>query len=225
MYEQIYALAGPAQTYRVTGDPRILQRHRVHHPAVRPLFPRPAQGRILLAHRSDHDGPAQPRSLGRNSARKNWNSVGDHAPAYLINAVPRHRRAAATPISSSYTADTIEKHFPDYEQQPVRQRALPRGLVTRSHWGWQQNRAVVGHNLKIAWNLMRMQQRQPKRELRRRWRRRSREIMPAVGSDQQRGGWYDVVERTARAGPEGRTASPGTTAKRGGSRSRASSRT
>ena len=24
MYEQIYALAGPIQTYRVTGDPRIL---------------------------------------------------------------------------------------------------------------------------------------------------------------------------------------------------------
>ena len=24
MYEQIYALAGPTQTYRVTGDPRIL---------------------------------------------------------------------------------------------------------------------------------------------------------------------------------------------------------
>ena len=27
-YEQIYALAGPTQTYRVTGDPRILERHR-----------------------------------------------------------------------------------------------------------------------------------------------------------------------------------------------------
>ena len=27
-YEQIYALAGPTQTYRITGDPRILERHR-----------------------------------------------------------------------------------------------------------------------------------------------------------------------------------------------------
>src|SRR4029079_12221189 len=24
------------------------------------------------------------------------------------------------------------------------------------NWGWQQNRAVVGHNLKIAWNLTRV---------------------------------------------------------------------
>ena len=47
--------------------------------------------------------------------------------------------------------------------------------------------------------------------------------MPAAGSDQQRGGWYDVVERP-RAGPRG-TASCGTTARRGGSRSRRSSPT
>ena len=24
------------------------------------------------------------------------------------------------------------------------------------HWRWQQNRAIVGHNLKIAWNLTRV---------------------------------------------------------------------
>ena len=30
-------------------------------------------------------------------------------------------------------------------------------------WGWQQNRAVVGHNLKIAWNLMRIHSVAPER--------------------------------------------------------------
>ena len=68
-------------------------------------------------------------------------------------------------------------------------------------WGWQQDRAVVGHNLKIAWNLMRMYAVRPKPayvEL----ARRIGEAMPPVGSDRQRGGWYDVVERTFR--PNGR---------------------
>ena len=51
------------------------------------------------------------------------------------------------------------------------------------------------------------------------------EIMPAVGSDRQRGGWYDVVERALRRGRASATASPGTTARRGGSRSRRSSPT
>ncbi|WP_238546848.1 MULTISPECIES: hypothetical protein [unclassified Synechocystis] len=52
----------------------------------------------------------------------------------------------------------------------------------------------MGHNLKIAWNLMRMNSLKPKDkyvEL----AKKIADLMPAVGSDQQRGGWYDVVER------------------------------
>ena len=41
-------------------------------------------------------------------------------------------------------------------------------------WGWQQNRAVVGHNLKIAWNLMRIQQRAPAATSTSRWRKQDR---------------------------------------------------
>ena len=61
-------------------------------------------------------------------------------------------------------------------------------------WGWQQNRAVVGHNLKIAWNLMRIHHMRPKAEYEE-LARKIAALMPAAGSDQQRGGWYDVVER------------------------------
>ncbi|MHC5825661.1 MAG: AGE family epimerase/isomerase, partial [Nostoc sp.] len=68
-------------------------------------------------------------------------------------------------------------------------------------WGWQQNRAVVGHNLKIAWNLMRMNHLKPKENYVT-LAEKIAEIMPAVGSDQQRGGWYDVVERTLKPGQE-----------------------
>ena len=59
---------------------------------------------------------------------------------------------------------------------------------------WQQNRGVVGHNLKIAWNLMRMFGEKPKPEYET-FARKIAEVMPAIGGDQQRGGWYDVMER------------------------------
>ena len=56
-------------------------------------------------------------SLGPNRATKNWNSVGDHAPAYLINlylATGEERYADFL----EYTFDTIAKHFPDYDDSP-----------------------------------------------------------------------------------------------------------
>ena len=62
-------------------------------------------------------------------------------------------------------------------------------------WGWQQDSAVVGHNLKIAWNLMRIHHLRPN-EGYVHLANKIADTMPAVGSDQQRGGWYDVVERT-----------------------------
>ena len=70
------------------------------------------------------------RRSAHNQARKNWNSVGDHAPAYLINLwlatgddavrrLPRaHRRHDRQPL-------------PRLRQQPVRAGALPRGLEPR----------------------------------------------------------------------------------------------
>ena len=83
-YEQIYALAGPTQTYRVTGDPQILR----DIDATIGLFDRFFLDRERGGYFSHLDPiTLDPRSesLGRNRARKNWNSVGDHAPAYLIN--------------------------------------------------------------------------------------------------------------------------------------------
>ena len=98
-----------------------------------------------------------PRSeaLGANRAKKNWNSVGDHAPAYLINlylATGEERYGRML----EYTFDTIAKHFPDYDHSPfVQEKFFEDWSHDHTHM-WQQNRGVVGHNLKIAWNLMRM---------------------------------------------------------------------
>ena len=75
--------------------------------------------------------------------------------------------------------------------------------------------------MKIAWNLMRMQSLRGKDKYVD-FARKIAASMPAVGSDQQRGGWYDMVERgTLR--PTTPTTSSGTIARPGGSRSRRSS--
>jgi mannose/cellobiose epimerase-like protein (N-acyl-D-glucosamine 2-epimerase family) len=198
-YEQIYALAGPIQTYRITGDPRILRDAEM----TVDLFDKFFIDRNLGGYFSHIDPiTLDPRaeSLGRNRARKNWNSVGDHAPAYLINlwlATGEQKYADML----EYTFDTIAQHFPDYENSPFVQEKFHEDWSPDTTWGWQQNRAVVGHNLKIAWNLMRMQSLKPKQQYLD-LAEKIAYIMPSVGSDRQRGGWYDVVERLLEPGDQ-----------------------
>jgi mannose/cellobiose epimerase-like protein (N-acyl-D-glucosamine 2-epimerase family) len=198
-YEQIYALAGPIQTYRATGDPAIL---------------RDAEMTVDLFDRfylDKHDGgyfshidpitlDPQSDSLGANKGKKNWNSVGDHAPAYLINlylATGEKRYADFL----EYTFDTIAKYFPDYDNSPfVQEKFFTDWSHDKTHM-WQQNRGVVGHNLKIAWNLMRMYGAKPKPKYEE-VARKIAEVMPGVGMDRQRTGWYDVMERTVKPGQQ-----------------------
>ena len=196
-YEQIYALAGPVQTYRITGDPRILCDAELTLDLFDRFFLDPEQGGYF-----SHLDPItlDPRSdaLGENKGKKNWNSVGDHAPAYLINlwlatGDERHGKMLEA------TFDTIVAHFPDYENSPFVQEKFFEDWSHDSRHMWQQNRGVVGHNLKIAWNLMRMYglKAKPKYE---HLARRIARAMPDVGQDRQRGGWYDVMER--KLGPD-----------------------
>jgi anti-anti-sigma factor len=100
-----------------------------------------------------------------------------------------------------YTFDTIEKRFPDYDHSPFVQERFHEDWSHDTTWGWQQNRAVVGHNLKIAWNLMRMHHLKPKEKYVA-LAEKIAGIMPVVGSDLQHGGWYDVVERILQPGEE-----------------------
>ena len=198
-YEQIYALAGPIQTYRVTGDPRILRDAEL----TVDLFDRFFLDREKGGYFSHLDPiTLDPRSdaLGANKGKKNWNSVGDHAPAYLINlylATGEERYAKMLEA----TFDTITAHFPDYDHSPfVQEKFHEDWSHDRTHM-WQQNRGVVGHNLKIAWNLMRMYSLMPKPEYES-LARKIAAVMPAVGGDQQRGGWYDVMEREGKPDEE-----------------------
>lgn len=198
-YEQIYALAGPIQTYRITGDPRILKDAEMTIDLFDKFYIDKEQGGYF-SHLDPISLDPRAESLGRNQGRKNWNSVGDHAPAYLVNLY----LATGEPKYADfleYTFDTIAKYFPDYDNSPFVQEKFFEDWSKDQSWGWQQNRAVVGHNLKISWNLMRMQSLKPKQEYQE-LAEKIAALMPEVGSDQQRGGWYDVVERVIAPGEE-----------------------
>ena len=150
-YEQIYALAGPTQTFRITGDPCIGDDIQMTVNLFQKYFLDPDLGGYW-SHIDPitFDGTAE--SLDHNRARKNWNSVGDHAPAYLINAVLATNKDEWKTMLE-YCADTITAHFPDYGNSPFVNEKFHADWSHDQTWGWQQNRAVVGHNLKIAWNL------------------------------------------------------------------------
>lgn len=201
-YEQIYALAGPIQTYRITGDPRILRDAELTVELFDRFYEDKEKGGyfshldpITLDPRSDALNVDQWNS---NKGKKNWNSVGDHAPAYLINLwLATGEQKYADFLEKTF--DTIAEHFPNYEESPfVQEKFFEDWSHDRTHM-WQQNRGVVGHNLKIAWNLMRMYSLKQKPEYEA-LARKIAEVMPPVGSDQQRGGWYDVMERDLAPG-------------------------
>lgn len=161
-YEQIYALAGPTQTYRVTGDPRIMNDIELTINLFNRYFLDKTEKGGFFSHIDPITLRPDCESLGHNRLKKNWNSIGDHAPAYLINlwlATGKDEYANFL----EYTFDTIEKYFPDYDHSPFVQERFHEDWSHDMTWGWQQNRAVVGHNLKIAWNLMRMNHLKPKK--------------------------------------------------------------
>jgi len=199
MYEQIYALAGPTQTFRVTGDRRIASDIDATLRLFEKYF-RDHEGGGYYSHIDPIMLSPLHETLGPNQARKNWNSIGDHAPAYLINLLlATGEQRHADMLERAF--DTIVERFPDYDVSPFVNERFHTDWSHDLEHSWQQNRAVVGHNLKIAWNLMRMHAFLPKPEYKD-LAERIAGIMPPVGSDQQRGGWYDVVEQTGKPGEE-----------------------
>ena len=207
-YEQIYALAGLTQVYRLTGDPKLreiidltinlFEKYFRDTTTVPDGTPRGGYYSHIDPVTFDPLSPALDTGGHTNANRKNWNSVGDHIPAYLINlylATGDERYADLLEDD----CDTITKHFPDYENSPFVQEKFFGDWSKDQAYGQQQNRAIVGHNLKIAWNLMRFNSARPKAEYVA-LAEKIAALMPAVGLDAQRGGWYDMVERVIKPG-------------------------
>ena len=69
-YEQIYALAGPIQTYRITGDPRILNDAELTVDLFDRFYPGSGSGRLLLASGPDHAGSRAASRWARTRARR-----------------------------------------------------------------------------------------------------------------------------------------------------------
>ena len=199
-YEQIYALAGPTQTYRLTGDKGILVDIEDTISFLNRYYKDHGPYGGYYSHVDPVTFDAKADSLGINKAKKNWNSVGDHAPAYLINLYLATENPEYADFLE-YTFDTICEHFPDYGYSPFMNEKFFDDWSRDLNWGIHQARCVVGHNLKVAWNLTRMQSLKQK-ESYKTFAHQIADAIPAAGCDNQRGGWYDMMERTKKEGED-----------------------
>ncbi len=244
LYEQIYAIAGLTQFYRITLEWEVLEDIRRTINSFQDFFWDPpsatSKGFAGKGGYYSHLDPATMRpdtmrngtAAAENRSRKNWNSVGDHVPAYLVNLIltlePMPlgdvRQTLAPVLDVCHTileevSSLICEKFPDPNSDYVFERFHADWTPDLSY-RWQQNRAVVGHNLKIAWNLTRCAfyfQRRAKR-LRDQGKaqeatgydqrsdrclevaKRAADRMGEVGLDKIRGGIFDSVERHPQGG-------------------------
>ncbi|MDR0585459.1 MAG: hypothetical protein LBG57_14090 [Treponema sp.] len=176
LYEQIYALAGLTQYYRITQDTSVLFYITRSINAFEKFFlDEKREGDPCFTGFGgyfSHIDPVTMRpdspSLGQNQMRKNWNSIGDHIPAYLINLLLAIDPLPVAGESNSWeqlqklcrkilddcVENIITRFPPDDGSKFVNERFHADWSVDHE-WGWQQNRSIVGHNLKISWNLTR----------------------------------------------------------------------
>lgn len=231
LYEQIYALAGLAQYYRITADREVLEDIRRTLNTFEDYYRDRDQGGYF-----SHLDPITLRpdspTLGQNRSRKNWNSIGDHIPAYLVNLVlaldpvPQGAGRAGLKALSAQAVELLDEvvslilaKFPDEKSDYVNERFFA-DWTPDHEYSWQQNRAIVGHNLKISWNLTRCAFNLRFRAYQLRGHGKDEEAgrlelmagncvevatrlgdrMAALGVDPLRGGVYDAVERNPMNG-------------------------
>ena len=171
LYEQIYDIAGLTQTFLVTRNKALL----VNVVRTMNAFDRffKVEGRRGWWSHIDvttHQ-PCEER-LGINKGGINWNSVGDHIPAYLFSLLaalgPKYKKSNADADLNELrehaddmlkeAVEIIVREFPGEDHPTVRERFNldeEGNFVYNSRYGWQKNRAIIGHNFKIVWNLTR----------------------------------------------------------------------
>jgi len=245
LYEQIYALAGLTQFYRITLEWEVLEDIRRTINSFQAFFwdPPSAVAEKNFAGKRGYYSHLDPATMrpdmmqdgtpaAENRSRKNWNSIGDHVPAYLVNLIlsleplplGAVRQTFAPLLEVCHTildevSSLICEKFPDPNSDYVFERFHADWTPDLSY-RWQQNRAVVGHNLKIAWNLTRCAFYFQMRAKRLRDEGKPQEAagydkrsdrclevakkladrMGEVGLDKIRGGIFDCVERHPSGG-------------------------
>ncbi|WP_247547916.1 AGE family epimerase/isomerase [Bradyrhizobium sp. 177] len=240
IYEQIYAIAGLCQYYRISQSWDVLEDIRRTVRIFQDFYRDHEQYGYggtggYFSHLDYATMRPDVESLGDNRLRKNWNSIGDHIPAYLINLIlaldplPHgdDHDAAQELLETCLeilkeTSTLILEKFPDADSNFVNERFFADWKPDHD-WRWQKNRAIVGHNLKIAWNITRVAHfwRTRAATLDKRVRedekgvaeglRKQADAMQALavkiaddmavhGVDQYRGGCFDAVERKPSQG-------------------------
>ena len=164
-YEQIYALAGITMYYRITGDVEALKDIMATVDAFELYFKDTDEAGGYFSHLDPDTLSPHAECLGINRSKKNWNSVGDHVPAYLINLIcalsgkPGYEEESRKLHNMLLEiAEIIVAHFPskpDDSSKLVYERFY-RDWTPDLTYSWQQDRGIVGHNLKISWNLTRI---------------------------------------------------------------------
>jgi len=192
-YEQIYALSGPTQTYRITGDPRIHNDIKMTVDLFQRFFlDKEKEG--YFSHIDPITLSPHSESLGKNKAKKSWNSVGDHVPAYLINLCLATDNQEYKDMLK-YCSDVVTDKFQDYKNSPFIQERFFEDWSADKDWSWQQDRGLAAHNYKITWNLMRVNGMFPNPKYVDFAKKIAKEMFK-IGVDKQRFGIYDVQERT-----------------------------
>jgi mannose/cellobiose epimerase-like protein (N-acyl-D-glucosamine 2-epimerase family) len=235
LYEQIYALAGLTQYYRITADWRVLEDIRCTVRTFNDFYldgrdtdsqaPDPKTADGYFSHIDYATMRPDADAIVQNKSKKNWNSIGDHLPAYLINLIcaldPLPIGRNTDDLSAfidkckwmlEHCTDLICEHFPDPTSEYVNERFYADWTPDHSY-SWQQNRGIVGHNLKIAWNLSRvanyyghMALDNPsgpyagKADKCYAIAKKLGDVMALVGVDQIRGGCFDAMERNPQNG-------------------------
>jgi len=179
LYEQIYVLSGLTQYYRVTQDTLILSYIvRTIKTFQKYYFDSKRAGDECYTGKGGYFSHLDPVSLRPdasslqhggydNRAKKNWNSIGDHIPAYLINLLVsidplptgdssfwEELRSLCRSILDDCVTNILDHFGPEKSSKFVKERFYKDWQYDNS-WGWQQDRGIVGHNLKISWNLTR----------------------------------------------------------------------
>ncbi len=120
-YEQIYALAGPIQTYRITGDPRILRDAEMTVDLFERFFADPDKGGYF-SHVDPINLDPQAESLGHNRAEEL--ELGRRPrPRVPDQPVPGHRGRAVRRLPGAHLRHD-RGPLPRLRQQPVRPGAF-----------------------------------------------------------------------------------------------------
>ena len=220
LYEQIYALAGLTMFYRITGDLDTLRDIFATIDAFDEYFLDKSEYGGYFSHLDPSSLTPDTEALGINNAKKNWNSVGDHVPAYLINLIcalqgkPEFKeRLEKLDKMLINVTEQIITHFPTPKDSKTDKSKLVRERFFRNWtyddtYSWQQDRGIIGHNLKIAWNLTRVafyletDKSGDRVELHKQCLSTARKLavdMDEIGGvDKFRGGCYDALERNPK---------------------------